>query len=149
MATVETPTTIVESITIDAPAVKVFAALTDPDQLVQWWGSADLYRTTEMRADLRPGGAWSVDGIGRDGPFTVGGVYTRVEPPRLLEFTWAHNWGAPDARLETLVRYELTESGGATQLTVTHSGFADADDAANHAKGWKRVLNWLSAYLTR
>ena len=87
MANIESPPVIVESIVIDAPIAAVFRALTDPDELVQWWGSDDGYRCVRMSCDLRPGGAWKTTGTRGDGkPFTVFGTYTAVEPPRLVEF---------------------------------------------------------------
>ncbi len=42
MAVSETPAVIVESIAIEAPIAAVFAALTLPEQLVQWWNSVGL-----------------------------------------------------------------------------------------------------------
>lgn len=38
MNTADSKTEIVKENTIDAPAENVFAALTEPDQLTQWWG---------------------------------------------------------------------------------------------------------------
>jgi uncharacterized protein YndB with AHSA1/START domain len=150
VATTELQPVIVENVAIRAPIAAVFAALTEPDQLVQWWGTDDTYRVSTMHADLRPGGAWTTGGIGRDGSsFTVDGVYRVVEPPRLLEFTWRHDWVEGSDATETLVRYELAERDGITHLTVTHSGFTTAVDRDNHAKGWPVVLGWMSAFVTQ
>lgn len=140
---------IVESITIDAPAENVFAALTDPEQLVQWWGDDETYRCGEMRVDLRPGGRWRTQGRGSDGtPFAVEGEYRIVQPPVLVEFTWQYDWGEGPQGTPTLVRYELSECAGKTQVTVRHSGFTVAEDREGHARGWKMVLGWLSAYVS-
>ncbi len=38
MNTTQTADTIVEEITIAAPAERIFAALTTPGELVTWWG---------------------------------------------------------------------------------------------------------------
>ena len=43
---------------IAAPRERVFRALTDPAQLMQWWGQKGMYHHTRWTADLRPGGAW-------------------------------------------------------------------------------------------
>jgi len=150
MATVETPAIIVETIAIDAPMTAVFAALTEPDQLVQWWGSAESYRTTTMECDLRPGGAWKTTGIDRDGEaFSVSGTYRIVDAPQLIEFTWTHDWSKRGDANETIVRYALTERDGTTHLTVTHAGFATVEDRDVHAHGWKTVLGWVRAFVTR
>jgi hypothetical protein len=38
---------------IDAPPARVFQAITDPAQLLQWWGQEGMYRTTGWQGDLR------------------------------------------------------------------------------------------------
>lgn len=149
MAQTETPAIIRETIVINAPASAVFAALTEPEQLAKWWGSDDSYRVASMEADLRVGGAWKTSGRSKDGkPFSVFGVYRIVDRPRLLEFTWKHDFydGHP-AEVETVVRYELDERDGVTHLQLTHSGFATADDREDHAKGWKIVMAWLRKHV--
>jgi uncharacterized protein YndB with AHSA1/START domain len=60
--------TIVQEITIDAPATRVFDALTHPSERVRWWTAPDgRFRTTGMESDLRPGGRWSMSGTRADG----------------------------------------------------------------------------------
>src|SRR5579871_5342066 len=86
---------IVEEITIEAPAARVFAALTEPAQRVAWWGLKGRFETEHMDSDLRPGGRWAMRGIGMGGtPFEVHGVYRTIEPPRVLAFTWLPSWDA-------------------------------------------------------
>jgi uncharacterized protein YndB with AHSA1/START domain len=142
---------IVETIEIEAPIGVVFAALTEPSELVQWWGSDGGYRVEKMERDLTPGGAWKTTGTGSDGsPFSVGGVYRAVEAPRLVEFTWRHDWQDGDDPLgDTIVRYELEERSGVTHLRVTHDGFTDSSDREDHAQGWPIVLGWMRAFVTR
>ncbi len=151
MAAIDTSSTIVETISIDAPASAVFAALSDPEQLPAWWGSDESYRVTQMKNDLRPGGSWETTGTGRDGkPFSVGGVYRVVEPPHALEFTWRYDWSTTaEGEKETIVRYDLSERHGVTELRVTHSGFTVSQERDSHAIGWKTVFGWLNAYVTR
>jgi uncharacterized protein YndB with AHSA1/START domain len=148
MAQAETTAVIVETIAIEAPIQAVFAALTEPAQLVRWWGSDDAYRCAEMEVDLRPGGAWKISGKNRQGEaFDVRGVYRIVEPPHVLEFTWIHDWHDDDvATGDTIVRYDLEEIGAITRLRVTHSGFTSASDREEHAGGWVLVLGWLRSY---
>jgi uncharacterized protein YndB with AHSA1/START domain len=139
-------TTIVREIEIRASAARVFAAITDPAQVTTWWGSADTYRCTTMEQDFRVGGKWRTTGHGADGkPFAVEGVYRIIDPPRVLEYTWRHDWG--DQPEETVVRYELDEERASTRVRVVHSGFRDAKAKADHDAGWTRVLGWLTDYL--
>ena len=74
MATIEvTPDqdVITGEIFIAAPPERVFQAITDPHQMPQWWGQSTMYRVTECKADLRPGGKWSSVGVGADVHLTV------------------------------------------------------------------------------
>jgi uncharacterized protein YndB with AHSA1/START domain len=136
--------TIVEEITIKAPAERIFEALINPGERVKWWGSEGRFQTTNVESDLRPGGKWMMSGTGVGGrPFRVTGEYRRVERPRLLEFTWLPNW-QPDAT-ESVVRFELEEKGGITTVRLTHSGLTAT--ARESHKGWPQVLGWLQTWV--
>jgi glutathione S-transferase len=137
---------IVQEITIDAPATRVFEAFTNPSERVKWWNADDgRFRTTHMDSDLRSGGRWEMRGTRGDGsPFTVKGVYRAVERPRLLEFTWLPDWQG-DAT-ESLVRVEFTEQNGATHVRLTHSGLTTDRSRASH-RGWPQILSWLKAFV--
>lgn len=135
---------VLATVDIQAPIERVFAALTDPEQLPKWWGSDDLYRTTALVSDLREGGEWKSSGQGADGTaFEVGGMYTRVQPPHHLEMTWRPSWET----FESHVSYTLTTVDGGTRVTARHSGFGEhAASCSSHASGWERVLGWLNGY---
>ncbi len=139
--------TIVEEIEIQAPAERVFAALTSPEERVNWWGAEGRFRTTHAESDLRPGGRWLMRGIGLGGrPFTIQGVYRQVDRPRLLVFTWLPSW--QDDPIETLVRFELVERNGVTTVRLTHSGLVTESSRAQH-RGWPDILAWLNSHIER
>ena len=111
--------------------------------------------------DLRPGGKWRSDGRGADGTeFYVEGEYLEVDPPRRLVHTWI---GSYTGKQKTIVRWELEpqtvnalhpsgprKSGTGTLVRVTQEGFAGSpDQAKSHGEGWKRVLGWLDAFVTK
>ncbi len=76
---------VLAEIFIAAPPDRVFQALTDPAQMPLWWGEKDMYRITECKNDLRPGGKWVSVGVGADGKsFQVDGEYIEIDRPRLL-----------------------------------------------------------------
>src|SRR5690349_4763217 len=128
--------TIVQEIEIKAPAARVFEALTDPAQRPQWWGAEGRFQATHMESDLRPGGKWLMRGTGMGGrPFTVRGEYREIEPPHLLIYTWLPDFH--EDAVETLVRFDLTESNGITTVRLTHSGVST--EIARH-KGWRQIL---------
>jgi uncharacterized protein YndB with AHSA1/START domain len=146
---------------IAAPPERVFQAITDPSQVPRWWGHQGMYRTTEWKADLRPGGKWSSVGVNADGkPFRVDGEYLEVDPPRRLVHTWIASW---TGTLKTVVRWELEpqsvhdlhttgprRAGTGTLVKIRHEGFAVAPGAAtSHGEGWKHILGWMEGYLER
>jgi uncharacterized protein YndB with AHSA1/START domain len=133
---------------IAAPPERVFRALTDPRQLVQWWGQSGMYRVTKMEADVRVGGKWRSDGESSDGQqFYVEGEYREVDLPRLVSYTWRSSYRPGP---ETLVRVELVPEGKGTWVRVHHSGFSgDPEGAKSHGNGWIRVLGWMQAYVER
>ena len=137
--------TIVSEIQIAAPPARVFQALVDPRQVVQWWGQAGVYRCTEFHADLRAGRKWrsvGVDGGGR--AFEVSGEYLEVRPPRLLVYTWVASWTGD---VKTTVRWELEPMNQGTLVRIRHSGLAAHPEVAQSYKGWPRMLGWLQAFL--
>jgi uncharacterized protein YndB with AHSA1/START domain len=133
-------------IDIDAPPSRVFDALTSPEQLASWWGSADTYRTHDWELDLQEGGEWSCKATSTNGMLgTVGGRYLVIDRPRVLSYTWKPSW---DGGHETTVRYELSETRSGTRVKVLHNGFGDrAESCRDHANGWNRVLGWLTDHL--
>jgi uncharacterized protein YndB with AHSA1/START domain len=150
---------IVAEIFVAAPPERVFQAITDPRQMQQWWGQKELYRITEWKNDLRPGGEWSSVGVGVDGSsFRVGGEYLEVDPPRCLVHTWIASWSGA---LKTVVRWELEsrdihglqqrgprKAGTGTLVKVRQEGFGEAHQSAvEHSKGWTRVLGWMQAFV--
>jgi uncharacterized protein YndB with AHSA1/START domain/DNA-binding transcriptional ArsR family regulator len=135
--------TIVQEITIGAPAERVFDALTDPNERVAWWGSKGRFETTSMESDLRPGGKWMMRGMGMGKPFSVFGEYRTIERPRLLVFTWLPSW--QDDATETVVRFDLEETDGRTTVRLTHSGLTESGRVQH--KGWPQILTWLKAYV--
>ncbi|MGH8317374.1 MAG: SRPBCC family protein [Steroidobacteraceae bacterium] len=138
--------TITEEITINAPADRVFDALTSPEARVKWWGAEGRFKTTHAESDLRQEGKWLMRGIGVGGkPFTLQGVYREIQRPRLLVFTWLPSW--QEGASETLVHFELEEKEGMTIVRLTHSGLT-SEARAQH-RGWQDILAWLRAYAER
>ena len=136
---------IISEIHIAAPPDRVFQALVDPAQVVKWWGQSGIYRCTEFDADLRDGGKWRCAGLGPDGgQFVVTGEYLKVDPPRLLSYTWIASWTGD---VKTTVRWELEPANQGTLVRIRHSGLAAHPEVAQSYRGWPRMLGWLRAFL--
>jgi uncharacterized protein YndB with AHSA1/START domain len=139
---------IVAEIHIAAPPERVFQAITDPRQLLQWWGQKGMYRCTRFETDVRVNGKWLSEGIGETGEtFQVTGEYLEVNPPNTVAYTWIASW---TGALTTTVRWQLEAKNGGTLAKVEHTGFAgNAEAAKNHAEGWRRVLAWMGAFVEK
>jgi len=147
MNPVKTVDHIVEEITIHAPAERVFEAFANPRERVKWWGMEGRFQATDADSDLRPGGRWSIRGIGMQGrPFVVSGEYREVRRPALLVFTWLPDWQAEP--LESVVRVDFEEQNGVTRVRLTHSGLT-TDNARESHRGWPQILEWLQAYVEK
>lgn len=138
---------IVSEIHIAAPPERVFQALTDPRQVVQWWGQSGVYLCTEFQSDMRLGGKWHSAGVdGRGNRFNIFGEYLKIDPPRLLVYTWVASWTGD---VKTTVRWDLEPREQGTLVRIRHSGLASHPEAAQSYKGWPRMLGWLQSLLER
>jgi uncharacterized protein YndB with AHSA1/START domain len=136
---------IVQEIEIHAPAERIFEALVDPVQRLEWWGVArEGAAKPSMQSDLRPGGKWEMHFDSWSGqPSSVRGEYREIDPPHLLSFTWLPDWY--EEATETLVRIDLRENAGVTTVRLTHSGLATEGDRSNH-RGWPHLLSALQKF---
>jgi uncharacterized protein YndB with AHSA1/START domain len=102
----------------DAPRHLVFAAMSQPEHITQWWGRlGEGYSVPVCEVDLRPGGKWRFSNRTPKGELaTFYGVYREVTPPGRVVFTEIFE-PFPDA--ESVVTAVLTEENGQTRLTAT------------------------------
>ena|SRR5271165_4177505 len=140
--------TIVQEVTIKAPAGRIFNALTRPEELLKWWTAEGKFRLVHAECDVRPGGKWLMRvesaqcGTGK--PETeVSGEYRAVEPPRAIEFTWNR---ANEDYPESLVRWDLDEKDGFTTVRVTHSGLI-SEKMRERNSGWVIVVKLMKGYV--
>ena len=106
---------------------KVWAALTTPERLADWFAAAEV--------DLRVGGTIRLNWNGQHrAEMTI----TVCEPPRALAWRWTIG------ERDTLVRFDLAPDGDGCALTVTHSGLSldGARDGGVRA-GWHAHLEAL------
>jgi uncharacterized protein YndB with AHSA1/START domain len=140
------PDRIDRDIVIDAPLDVVWAVVTDPAHVAQWFSdSAEI--------DLRPEGdalfTWTDHGA-------YPAQIVRVEPPHAFAFQWIRRAGfdiSPGNR--TLVEFDLWFEEGRTHLRVVETGFAELDwpddERETHARenrqGWGNELDELRSYV--
>ena len=125
---------------------RVFQALTDPSELVRWWGP-EGFTVPECELDVRPGGAWRTCLRNPEGSLhCASGIYREVVPPKRLVYTWS--WETEGPPHETLVTIELEPRDGGTDLTLRHQGFESDDSRDQHAGGWGGCFDCLVQYLS-
>ena len=130
---------ITRSIDIKAPLDRVWAALTEPELIAQWFGE-----TAEF--DATPGAAGSFGWAEHGGAFHI--VVEHVDKPKTLVYRWAREFGVdPVPGNSTLVRFDLTEIAGGTRLDLVETGFEELADAeaarAGNVEGWLAELGEL------
>ena len=107
------------------PIEKVWAALTVPERIADWFAEVEAL-------DLRLGGAIHLSFP--EVQFKIQGVITAFDPPRLLTWTWPQ----PDGSTST-VTFELEPDGDGCRLTLTARGRTLSHGAGN-AAGWHAHL---------
>lgn len=126
---------------------KVYAAWTQPEQLIQWFGTAQA-KPGSFRAeiDLRVGGRYRISFEDhRSGEYhEVGGVYREVVPNERLVFSWA--WHSTPER-ESLVTVQLKPDDGGTLLVFNHAQFLDEVARDNHQRGWNEFFTQLESFV--
>jgi uncharacterized protein YndB with AHSA1/START domain len=126
---------------LNAPPEKVYAAWTDPQKIIQWFGRPDANRES-FKADIDPqvGGHFRVSFSTDSEYYEVGGVYRDVVPNQLLVFSWA--WHSTPER-ESQVSVSLKPDGDGTLLTVHHEQLFDQAARDGHERGWIASLDKL------
>jgi uncharacterized protein YndB with AHSA1/START domain len=104
---------------LNAPRERVWRAVTERDQVVQWWGPR-AYTTVVDRLDLRVGGGWHfVHKDAKGNEYAFHGEYKAIDAPRSVTQTFVFE-GIPDADSHALTEtMTLTEvEGGKTKIEV-------------------------------
>jgi uncharacterized protein YndB with AHSA1/START domain len=142
--------TIKREVTFPKPIERVWSALTEPDQMKQWFGS----NTAEI--DLRPGGAINL--VWDD--MAARAIVETVNPTSHLAWRWKPGGIEDDTSRPlseqgplTLVEFFLEPVAAGTRLRVVESGFsAFAEDQriealAQNNGGWDACLEGLARLL--
>ena len=120
--------------TLNAPVAKVWQALTDVDQMLEWYFDLKEFKPQ----------------VGFEFEFVVehkGKKYhhlcriTDVVPEKKIAYTWRYNGEAGDS----LVTFELSGQGEKTRVTVTHTGIetfpkTPAYERKNFKSGWTAII---------
>jgi uncharacterized protein YndB with AHSA1/START domain len=141
--TTELAEPIVVERTLDAPVARVWRALTNVDEMRQWY-----FDLKEFKPE-----------IGFEFEFVVeheGNAYhhfckiTEVVPEKKIAYTWRYK-GEPG---NSLVDFELCPDGDKTRLKVTHTGIETFPKTPAYARknfeaGWTAIATELEQFLRK
>jgi len=126
--------------TFDAPRDLVWAAWTERDRALQWWGPRD-FDTPVLEMDVRPGGIFSIDIAGENGQdFPNLGCFLDVVPMERLVWTSMLFPGYrpavfDDVPITAIVTMESKGTGTRYVFTALHRDEADLEK--NKTSGWQ------------
>jgi uncharacterized protein YndB with AHSA1/START domain len=117
------------------PIERVWAAITEPEQLVTWLGEATIDLRLGGRVQLR----WlNTDGHGNPANVVMNATITLVDPPRLLEYTGdAHG----------TLRFELKAEASGCVLIFSNTLPASHTRLRESLAGWHVHLDFLAESL--
>jgi uncharacterized protein YndB with AHSA1/START domain len=131
-------------IVINAPAAKVWDALTKPEQTKKYMFGCETVSEWKAGSEL----LWRGSYEGKEMVFVKGRIL-EIKAPSLLKYTVIDpNASYPDIPENHLnVTYEVTAQGNQTKLVVTQDGFEGAaegekryKDTYNNGEGWNPIL---------
>ena len=131
------------TITINAPAARVWDALTQPELIKRY-----LFGT-QVTTDWQVGSQIVYEGTWEGKAYSDKGKVLQVEPGKLLVSTfWSSLSGLPDVpeNYQT-VHYELSAESSGTRLTVLQDNNATQEDANHSAQNWRMVLDGMKRLL--
>ncbi|MGZ5032947.1 MAG: SRPBCC family protein [Usitatibacter sp.] len=131
---------------LPGPIERVWAYLTDSEKRATWFAGGRFDLRVGGRAELRFDHARlssekKTPDRFKDMKCDFAGTITRLEPPRLLSYTW----GGPEEGSE--VTFELAARGKDVVLTITHRRLPDRKAMVGVASGWDAHLGILSDVL--
>jgi uncharacterized protein YndB with AHSA1/START domain len=137
--------TVRRTIHINAPIEKVWAAVTEPQHLAQWFPN---------RAALEPVAIGATGTFEWDDYGTQPVIVEALDAPNSISYRWGNdvaNSATIDLDHSTVFTFTLVAVSDGTQLTVTETGFETLSDPAasleSNRGGWNFELDELVAYL--
>ena len=133
---------LVYTIYIASTPEKVWDALTSAEY------SRDYFSGFGVEVEDRVGGAFVLRAP--DGSVHISGEVVAYDPPRKLVITFNVNWpGLIEALGETLVTYEIEQSGDSVRLTMSEANDREiSDDILSGGRaGWPAILSSLKSLL--
>lgn len=124
------------------PRPAVFAAFTDQDEVVKWWGPKG-FTVPELEFEARVGERYRIKMQPPEGdPFHLAGEFREVDPPSRLAYTFV--WEEPDPDdVETIVELSFGDLGESTEVKLRQGPFKTEARRSLHRDGWTESFDKL------
>jgi uncharacterized protein YndB with AHSA1/START domain len=137
-----------KSIVIDASPEVVFKAITDPNELTNWFPDQAILEPKiggKMKFSFCKNSKRGSQKCGRDNDNFREGTISEFIPNKKISYTWEDSYD-PDFPT-TVVTWELEKiENNKTNLKLLHTGFKADEKAKQHDEGWSHFLNELIKY---
>jgi len=128
---------------IRAPKRRVFEAFSSAEELKKWFGPGDCH-VVEGEMDFRVGGEYRLSMFTTDmGDADLVGTFREIVEDERLVYTWEWEnnenmrWG------QMLVKVELSEVDGGTDVKIEHRGIPAEEVCEGHKLGWNGSFDKL------
>lgn len=124
------------TVTIDAPAVRVWDALTKPEIIKRYFFGTDTL------TDWKVGGPIQFSGEYNGVSYRDKGTVLAFEPNTLIQYRyWSSMSGLEDKPENYLtISYNLTEENSKTRLDITQENVRDEMTKEHSEENWRKVL---------
>lgn len=131
------------SIVIEASPEKVWVAITEPNQVKQYFFGTDLVTTWQVGSPIFFRGEWA----GKS--YEDKGTVLDFNPLATLSYNyWSSMGDLPDQPENYMIlRYDLEPEGENTKLTISQSNVSTQEKADHSAKNWQGVLESLKKFV--
>lgn len=133
------------SITIAAPAEKVWEALTSPEWVKQY------FYGTELDTDWQVGSPIFFRGEWEGNAYEDKGTVLAFDPPRSLRYNYWSSWSAKPDVPENYnnIEYKVQDQDGMAIVTIIQDGFEDEEKRDHSEKNWQMIIGAMKDLLEK
>ncbi len=126
-------------VNINAPAAKVWEALTNPLLIKQYFFGTEAVSDWQKGSSLHFKGTWE----GKE--YLDRGTILDIKPGKFLRYNYLSSFSGLEDKIENYanITYSLLQESNFTKLVVTQDNIATQDAKVHSEENWKAVLKGL------
>lgn len=133
------------SVEINAPASRVWEALTNPEQIKKY-----LFGTA-VKSSWKVGGSITFSGEWEGKPYEDKGTIVKLEKEKVLQYSY---WSSMSSLIDApenyqIITYGLTEKNGQTTVMIIQENCQSEASRDHSEKNWSMVLATLKGLLEK